>query len=176
MGALMLTATHAKALPGLSANTGRSQSAVLRNCSSFERAARELALEIIEAGAALPPHAVLGIPDRAERIAANAAETLDSLTKRMNQRFLSAWRSGACVTLARFALGTSEPAWGWRGRRTLLETLARRAADQLVDRYEIAVMVPASPQSEIGACSFDLLDRLMRVTDSRGMLRLQFSH
>ena len=181
MGALMLTATHATALSELPARAGRASAAV-RNCSVYERAGEEVALEIAEAGAALPSDAATpsqaprwtGV--RADRISAATNESLDSLTQRVDAGFAAALRSGAYVTHARVALATAEPAWGWSGRRVLIESLVRRAADQRVERYEVVVSVPATPQSEAGARAFDLLDRLMHVVDPRGMLRLQFAH
>ena len=174
MGALMLTATHARALE-LPVRTGRPMPAVLGNCSVLERAGWEVVLDITEPGAAMPLESAGWMHVRANPIAANAGETIDSFTRRMDEGFVAAWRSGASVTLARFALGKREPAWGWRGRRTFLEALVRRTASQAVEQYEIAVVVLAPPQSEEGARSFDLLDQLMHVADSRGSLRLLFA-
>lgn len=182
MGALMLTATDATALSELPVRTGRSSAAVLRNCSVLEVAAGEVALEITEAGASLPSEAsppasfVSWMRVPADPIAASHTETLDSLTRRVDAGFVAARRSGAFVTLARVAFGKSEPPWGWAGRRTFIEAIVRRAADQLVERYEVVVCVPEPPQSEAGARAFDLFDQLMHVVDPRGMLRLQFAH
>lgn len=182
MGALMLTATHATALREPPVRPGRPPAAALRNCSVVERAAWEVALEIAEAEAVLPAVAAPGssfvrwLHAPVDHITATKTETLDSFTRRVEAGFVAAWSSGACVTSVRVALGKVEPAWGWRGRRTLIEALVRRAAHQIVERYEVVVCVPASPQSDTGEQAFDLFDRLMHVVDSRGMLRLQFTH
>lgn len=182
MGALMLTATDATALSEPPVRTGRSPAAVLRNCSQLQRVRVEVALEIAEAGAPLlsdatePVSFISWMRVPANPIAATRTETLDSLTRRVDAGFVAARRSGAQITLARVAFGRDEPPWGWAGRCTFIEALVRRAAEQLVERYEIVVCVPAHPQSESGARSFELFDRLMHVVDPRGMLRLQFAH
>ena len=181
MGALMLTATHAEALPegafrAAPVRTGRTSAAGLRNCSVLERAGWEMALELAEAGATLlPPESVGWMHVRQNPIAAATNETLDSFVRRMDASFLAAWSSGAAITLVRTALGSALPSWGWRGRRTLLEGLLRRAADQPVENYELVVIVAAAPLSEAGARAFDLLGELMLVMDPRGTLRLQFA-
>ena len=176
MGALMLTATHAHALLEGPVPTGCLMPAVLEDCSGLERAGWEVVLDVTEPGASMPLESVGWMHVRANPIAANAGETIDSFTRRMDAGFVAAWRSGGSVTLARFALGKRAPAWGWAGRRTFLEALVRRTASQAVDHYEVAVVVLASPQSEEGARSFDLLDQLMHVADTRGSLRLLFAH
>lgn len=176
MGALMLTATHAQALLESPVRTGRPMPAVLGDCSVLERAGWEVVLDVSEPGASMPLQSVGWMHVRANPIAATAGETIDAFTRRMDAGFVAAWRSGASVTLARFALAKRAPAWGWAGRRTFLEALVRRTASQAVEHYEIAVVVLAPPQSEEGQRCFDLFDQLMHVADTRGSLRLLFAH
>ncbi len=181
MGALMLTATDAIALSEPPVRTGRSPAAALRNCSQVEPLWGELALDIAEANAWPPPGPcsrvsfISWMRVAADPIVATRAETLAALTRRVDAGFVAARRSGARITLARVAFGREDPAWGWTGRRTLIEALVRQAAAQLVERYEIVVWLAAPPQSEAGARAFELFDRLMHVVDPRGMLRLQFA-
>jgi len=150
--------------------------AVLADCSVLERAGWEVVLDMTEPGASMPLESVGWMHVRANPIAAIGGETIDGFTRRMDEAFVGAWRSGASVTLARFALGKREPAWGWRGRRMFLEALVRRTASQVVEHYEIAVVVLASPRSEEGVRAFDLLDQMMHVADTRGSLRLLFAN
>lgn len=180
MGALMLTATDALALSKAPVRKGRPAMAVLRHCRRCDRAHNAVALEIAESGASWPqetsPRLGVGLLVPIDSIAATRTETLDSLTRRVEAGFVAAQSSGAQITLARVAFGRHEPPWGWAGRGTFIDALVRRAADQGVERYEVAVCVPAAPQSDTGARAFELFDRLMRVVDPRGMLRLQFAH
>lgn len=179
MGALMLTTPQATSLEEPPVHTGQLLAAELRNRNVVERAAWEVALDIAEASAVLPiddtphPHWLHAPWDR---IVASTTETLDSLTRRVDAGFVSAWSFGACVALVRVAFGRTEPVWGWSGRSTLIEALVRRASHQLVERYEVVVCVREPPESDGGARAFDLFDRLMRMVDTRGILRLQFTH
>lgn len=134
----------------------------------------EVMLEVAEAGAALPANGVCWMNAPVVRIIAAHGESLESLTDRVDADFDAARCSGAHVVLVWVALGSPKPTWGWSGRRALIEALVRRAADQLIERYEVVVSVTALPHHETEARAFDLLDRLMHVVDSRGTLRMRF--
>jgi hypothetical protein len=135
----------------------------------------KLALQIMEPGA--PTFTATADLEQIQtnRIAAKSTDTLDSLTQQIEASFIAARQSGASVTFVQLALASTKPAWGWRGRQSLLEALVRQAGEHALERYEVALLLVAAPHSEAGTRAFELLDRVMPTLDTRGSLRLRFA-
>lgn len=175
MAALIMAPT-AQAFPERPVRSSRVQSAVVVNLGARRACCSpKMALQIVEAGASTLTAAGLE-QIRTDHIAAKTTDTLDSLTQQIDASFVAARRSGTSITFLQLVLASVKPAWGSSGRHTLLDTLVRRARQQTDERYEIALLLAATPHSEAAESAFELLDRLMPSLDTRGTLRLWFAH
>lgn len=174
-----MSASTAEALSVRPVRSSRTQSTAIMNVEARPRACcsrpPKLALQITEAGAPMLTAAAGLEQIRTNHIAANTTDTLESLRQQVEASFVAARRSGASVTFVRLVLASMNPAWGWRGRQALLESVVRQAREQTDEGYEIALLLVAGPHSEAAARAFELLDRLMPSLDTRGTLRLSFA-